>query len=173
VAKKKSRQGARHAAELRRTTVGQFLKAGMTQREIAKQLGVSPGTVNRDIQILRERWRQEQFDDVEQSMLLDLARIEDAIRAITQDVRSGNLPAIDRLIRLIELRAQLLGYKWLHQAEIDWRVEAVKLIQTGQIAYHALEQEIGNDLATQLFEQAGVAIAEPGDAGEGSAGSEL
>ena len=170
---KKSRQGARHAAELRRATIGQFLKAGMTQREIARQLGVSLGTVNRDIQILRERWRQEQFDDVEQSMLLDLARIEDAIRAITQDVRSGNLPAIDRLVRLIELRAQLLGYKWLHQAEIDWRIEAVNLIRAGQIAYRALEQELGYDLATRLFEQAGVEIAESDDAGEGSKGHDL
>jgi hypothetical protein len=160
VAKKKSRQGARYAAELRRATVGQFLKAGMTQREIARQLGVSLGTVNRDIQILRERWRQEQFDDVEQAMLIDLARIDDAIRAITQDVRSGALAAIDRLIRLIELRAQLLGYKWLHQAEIDWRVEAVKLIQGGDVDYPALEQELGRDLAVDLFRQAGVPVGE-------------
>jgi uncharacterized protein YerC len=160
-------------AELRRAQVAQLVKAGLPQREIAQNVGCSLGTVNRDIRILRERWRQEQFDDIEGALLTDLARIDDVFRAITQDVRSGDLPAIDRFIRLIELRGRLLGYQHFHTQEMDWRVEAVKLIKAGQIAYHALEQELGYDLATQLFEQAGVAIAEPGDAGEGSAGGEL
>lgn len=40
----------------------------------------------------------------------------------------------------------------------DWRDTAIQYIRAGEVSYNALEDEIGADLATELFEAAGVPI---------------
>lgn len=44
----------------------------------------------------------------------------------------------------------------------DWQTEAVMAIRAGEIDYPALEEEFGRDLATELFQTAGVPVAEEG-----------
>ncbi len=41
----------------------------------------------------------------------------------------------------------------------DWRSEAIEYIRRGEISYDALAQEFDHDLATELFEAAGVSIS--------------
>lgn len=58
--------------------------------------------------------------------------------------------------------------EWGDRSKIDdWRSEAIELIRRGEVAYDALEQELGGELAEELFKSAGVPIA---NAGESSAG---
>jgi Phage terminase, small subunit len=42
---------------------------------------------------------------------------------------------------------------------MDWQTEAVLAIRSGEVDYEALVAEFGHDLATQLFQQAGVPVA--------------
>lgn len=45
----------------------------------------------------------------------------------------------------------------------DWRVEAIDYIKAGKVDYRGLAERLGTDLASELFRQAGVAIAQSGD----------
>ncbi len=45
---------------------------------------------------------------------------------------------------------------------MDWQVEAVQAIRSGEVDYESLATEFGNDLATQLFQQAGIPVARQG-----------
>lgn len=51
---------------------------------------------------------------------------------------------------------------------VDWRVEAAEIIRQEQVTYEILEREVGSELARELFESAGLSVA---DVGEGEAGS--
>lgn len=44
----------------------------------------------------------------------------------------------------------------------DWRSKAIDYIRNGEIEFDTLVREIGHDLATQLFESAGVPVADAG-----------
>lgn len=48
----------------------------------------------------------------------------------------------------------------------DWRDDAIELIQAGKLSFDAMTEVYGLDLATQLFRQAGVAVASTIDADE-------
>jgi hypothetical protein len=57
-----------------------------------------------------ERMRKEQVQTVGEAALIDLRRIDVAINAIYDDVKKGKLLSIDRLLKLLERRAKMLGY---------------------------------------------------------------
>lgn len=54
------------------------------------------------------------------------------------------------------------------RVQVEWRSEAVELIRKREIDFKPLSDEIGHDLATELFELAGVTVVH---AGTDSAGS--
>ena len=98
------------AREMRRNQLGDLVKAGYIQREMAAAIGVSLATVNSDLQLLRGRWRETQTRDLEEAMALDLARLDDALKSITPAYRRGEVDAVDRLVRIVQLRRSILGY---------------------------------------------------------------
>lgn len=53
--------------------------------------------------------------------------------------------------------------------EMDWRAEAIEGIKQGALTYEALQEEVGRDLAVELFKSAGVPVVYAGadSAGEG------
>lgn len=106
-ARKKARDDA---AEQRRTQVGQLIKAGLSQREMARALNVGATTIHKDLTILRRRWREEYLESIDEHLVVDLARLDDIIKALTNSVRQGELPAIDRYLKVLERRARILGY---------------------------------------------------------------
>jgi len=67
--------------------------------------------VNADLKVLRAQWTRTQIGGMDNVMVEDLHRISSAMQAIWAEVAGGNLFAIDRLVKLIELRARLLGYE--------------------------------------------------------------
>ena len=54
---------------------------------------------------------EETMRDAEQHRDLDVRRVDVALNAIWEDVRNGKLMAIDRMDKLLERRAKLLGYE--------------------------------------------------------------
>jgi hypothetical protein len=98
------------ALEQRRKQVAANVLAGLNYRDIAEGLGVSLGTVARDVKIMMDRMRKEQVQDVSEAALIDLRRIDVALNAIWEDVKNGKLLAIDRFERLLRRRAEMLGY---------------------------------------------------------------
>jgi hypothetical protein len=109
-----SRANRRDRVHKRRTVIAELLDAGLKQRDIAEHVGVSLSQVNRDVAWLRKQWREEQIEHIESVMVADLHRLETAISAIWPSVIGGSpgltLQATDRLVKLIETRAKILGY---------------------------------------------------------------
>ena len=103
---RKSEQAKR---EDRRKKVAANLLAGLSYRDIAEALNVSLGTVANDARIILGRWQREQIQDLDQYVLMELRRLDLATYAIWNDVQDGKLNAIDRMVRLMERRARLLG----------------------------------------------------------------
>ena len=95
--------------EDRRKRVAANLLAGLTYREMADALGVSIGTIARDVTLNLERLHRESILKTDAAVTLDLRRIDRIINAIWTKVVDGNLQAIDRMIKLLERRAKLLG----------------------------------------------------------------
>ena len=97
--------------EERRERVSQLLKARFSYRDIAKSVKCSVGTVAGDVKAIFKLWADRQFENIREQALLDLATVNDALMAITNDVRSGDTGAINTMVRLLERRARILGYE--------------------------------------------------------------
>lgn len=81
-------------------------KAGLTITEIAARVGLSRTQVHRVIDRLLKDTKAEAAEEIR---TLELARLDTAQVAIWAQVRQGNHGAIDRLLRIMERRAKLLG----------------------------------------------------------------
>ncbi len=94
----------------RRARVAALRLSGLRdQSRIAAHLGVSPPTIHRDCKALDAQWRAEAVADVATEKGLDLDRLECLIAAVWPEATRGNLPAVDRVTRLLERKARLLG----------------------------------------------------------------
>lgn len=115
-----SKARAKNTMAFRRKQVAALLESGdVTQRDIADAIGVSTSTVNRDIAALREEWRQESVDSIDTVMVTDLHRLEVALSSVWLRVVAGELYAVDRFLKIVELRAKLLGYEPPKRVAID------------------------------------------------------
>lgn len=115
------------AMELRRSKAFDLRVDGKTYRQIAAALGVDVRTAYTDVQAVMERTKKETNETAEHWRQISLARLEkalstvkDAFKAVLIDPQTGmpiddtqnhdlRLKAIDRLIKLEERKAKLLG----------------------------------------------------------------
>lgn len=104
---KRSTQAERQAQrDARRVRVMRMFNSGMTRTAIADRVGVSAGTVTRDIEhMLREYLAV----PTEQYVARQLSQIEDLRRAVYANALQGDLDAFDRAVRLMDREAKLLG----------------------------------------------------------------
>jgi DNA-binding MarR family transcriptional regulator len=94
-----------------RTQIAKLAAGGLRQHEIAEMLHIAPSTVSKHLAIVREEWQAERLDAIDEQLRADLARIEEAIRAIWPQVLTGRGWAIGRLVELLELKGRWLGYE--------------------------------------------------------------
>lgn len=119
-------QSAQNQARLRqeqaerRAKVAAMRQAGvLDQRLIAKQLGISEATVSRDIKWLMEEWRKQAMQDTGKLRGLQLQRIERLLSALWIAATEGKLGAVDRVVKLLDRQAQLLGLDAPKTVKID------------------------------------------------------
>lgn len=95
----------------RRSRVAQFRLGGVrNQRQIAKALGVSVATINRDFKALDAEWRERAAADIAVEKAIDLDRIDRLIMALwDKAAKEGRWLATDRVLSLMQHRAKLLG----------------------------------------------------------------
>jgi hypothetical protein len=82
---------------------------GHSYDDIAKAFHVSSTEVAVLVQSGVERLKRLRMREAESSLEIELARIDIAIRALAPTVETGNVVAIDKWTKLIELRSKLLG----------------------------------------------------------------
>lgn len=109
-AKHKSEKNAKKMEiEERRKIVSANILAGSNYRDIAEALGVSPATICKDFKAILADWRKQTNEIIGDWVPLELGRLDTALKAIWDDVRKGDLRAIDRMVKIMERRAKLLG----------------------------------------------------------------
>jgi DNA-binding Lrp family transcriptional regulator len=94
-------------AKLRAAQALELRITGMSQREIAKQVGVSQPQVSRMIaKALREK-RDERVDDLRK---IDVERMEDLHNLAWRFAKQGDMTAAGVITRLLDRRAKLFGF---------------------------------------------------------------
>ena len=59
-----------------RRMIGRLYLAGVTQMEIAAQLGISQATVSRDLKFLQAEWQEARINDIDERKRQELAKID-------------------------------------------------------------------------------------------------
>ena len=96
----------------RRRQVWELRKAGYSQRKIVEALKqlhppiyVGLGTVNRDIQVMRDELKAETLDAVDHWRTLITARHEDLITVLWKDALGGDRDAMEKVLRVLKQEA--------------------------------------------------------------------
>ncbi len=77
--------------------------------QIADQLGVSRPTIVRDVQVIEAQWREDAAKDLGIVRGQDLKRIDRLIAGLWPQAVKGHLGAVDRVVKLLDRHAKLLG----------------------------------------------------------------
>ena len=93
------------AAERQRLAL-ELRKAGVTFEEIANQLGYSKAGAYKAVTSALQKTLQEPADEVR---TLAVTRLDKLLTAMWPQARQGNQGAVDRVLRIEERRAKLLG----------------------------------------------------------------
>jgi len=115
-------QPLRADIEERRTRVAEMLLARNSERKMARSLGVSLGTIARDVAVVRAEWHQQRIAHVDQWVAEELARLATAEEAIWPQILAGKWLAIDRLLAIQDRRAKYLGLDAPSKIDITHRV---------------------------------------------------
>lgn len=123
----------------RRARVAELLCANprITTGEIAEMLGCNPQTIGLDIRAIRREWANRRLLLYESHVAEDIARTDEALKAIWPMVLAGKGWAIDRLISLLNYRLKALGLE-TQRYELDigavlanYLARASKEVQSG------------------------------------------
>ena len=93
----------------RRKVVAANIKAGVSQRQLAETLNVATSTISKDVKAILAEWRKEALENTADHVLLEMQRTDAIINGIYDKAKAGNLGAIDRLLKVIDLRGKMLG----------------------------------------------------------------
>ena len=104
-----SRKSKNAQIEERRKKVAANLLGGLTYRQMAETFGVSLGTIANDVRIVLGRWRREQVQNADEWTRLELERLNRLTNALWNNALDGKLAAVDRILKVMERRAKLLG----------------------------------------------------------------
>jgi len=96
------------AAE-KRVTVFELHKAGYSQQKIHEETGIGLGTISKYLRQELDILAAQQSDLVEEARNVELQRLDNLQLGIWEDACKGKLSAIDRVLRIMERRARLLG----------------------------------------------------------------
>ncbi|NLF57646.1 MAG: hypothetical protein GX580_08405 [Candidatus Hydrogenedens sp.] len=103
-----TRPDALRAAERRHRAFALRLE-GRTFRQIGDELGINGGTAHRDITRHMAEQRERFAELAADALTLELERLDSMLAAVWQSAMGGHLPAVDRVLKISERRARLLG----------------------------------------------------------------
>ncbi len=138
----------RKKIELNDSEVERLAGLGLTQGEIAIQLGISQDTL--------DRRKAENADIAEAIKKGQIAANEKVSNKLMTLIERGNLGAI---IWYEKTRRGLSD-----RVEVNtWRDKVIAGLRKGELDPHKVIEELGVDLATELFNSAGVPIGQRGE----------
>jgi len=93
-------------------------KHGASYRVIGRQLGISYQAAHDAVMRVLARFAAQNEKHTRELRQLEVERLDTALLVVMPKVRAGDLTAVDRLIRLIDSRARLLGLNAPAQVEV-------------------------------------------------------
>lgn len=125
-----TRQDAHNNFEMaeRRAKVAALFKAHLTIREIAKEVGVGQGTVEHDLMVIREEWKEQYIKAAEEWIPLELAELDSMERdcALQFSATKHHMWLLRRL-QIKERRAKMLGLDAPSKIDIrGWLAEQMR-----------------------------------------------
>ena len=102
-------KGKAEAAAERRVQALELRKAGASYRAIGSKLGTSEAQAHRDVAHELGRLAAEAHDLAADVRTLELERLDVLTLALWKDAKAGNQGAIDRVLKVMERRAKLMG----------------------------------------------------------------
>lgn len=118
--------------ENRRKVVAANILAGATYRDIARSLGVSPATIAGDVKAVQAEWREHYVKDTNDWASVQLRRLDVMISAIWEKARNGDKDAIDRVLKIMERQAKLLGLDQPQRIETTFNWESLMRVDPDQ-----------------------------------------
>lgn len=93
----------------RRVQVAALRLSHFTQREIAARLQVSVGTINADLQAIRDEWQARRATHYDDWVGEELAKLDRLERSLMPLALQGQHQAADRVLAIMDRRARLVG----------------------------------------------------------------
>lgn len=109
VSKRANRAEQKRNAEQRRMRVAAQLLAKTPQREIAANEGVALGTISDDILKIRGDWKRRTMAAFDAHVSEEVAKCDWLERAVMPKALLGDGPSVDRVLKIMERRARILG----------------------------------------------------------------
>jgi orotate phosphoribosyltransferase-like protein len=119
MARKDANPGNTEEIAERRVKAFELRKKGNNYREIAKELGVSPATIVLDVKAVLNQLAKEQQKEAADYKALELDRLETLQIKMWELAEKGDHGAVDRVLRIMERRARLLGLDAPTKTEIS------------------------------------------------------
>ncbi|HEX3052699.1 MAG TPA: hypothetical protein VHP83_18715 [Aggregatilineaceae bacterium] len=101
--------GQKEKAAERRVKALDLRQSGLSYRKIAEQLEVDVATVFRDIKDSLAELKAVEETEAEELRIIEVARLDAILNAMYNKAINGDQGAVDRVLRIMERRAKLLG----------------------------------------------------------------
>jgi DNA-binding CsgD family transcriptional regulator len=122
-------KGTTEKAAARRLQAIELRKAGATYRQIGERLSVSEAQAYNDVQRELARLATQTQDAAAALRVLESERLDALMLALWQQAKQGNQGAIDRVLKVMERRARLVGLD--APTRIDHTVDVYEVIIGG------------------------------------------
>jgi hypothetical protein len=99
----------RVAARLHEQQAFELRKAGASYSKIGEKLGCSKGAAYKMVDRVLQDLRKKVTEDAEHVKRMELERLDDLTIAVYRQAKEGNVACIDRVLKLMERRAKILG----------------------------------------------------------------
>ena len=105
--------------------------AGYSHREIAAQLGIAPSSAYKRVRHALDEVNKHNLDTAEQLRALELLRLDELLSALWDTAIAGDLKAVDRVLKVMERRAKLLGLDAPFEIKTDGQIHIKVIDLTG------------------------------------------
>lgn len=100
-------------------------KAGATYQDISDRMGISVGAAHKAVMRVLHRLARDADEAGEVLRRLELDRLDALHLAVWQQAMRGKLGAVDRVLRIMERRARLLGLDAPERQHIEEQFEVI------------------------------------------------
>jgi len=108
----------------------------------------------RDVKDSLEKRKALMLETAQDMTLIELDRLDKLQTAIMPGALRGDLKAVDRVLKIMAQRAQLMGLNQPARSKVevsDWRTQVLDLIKNGTISVSQAEDELGKDVVAGLL----------------------